>query len=338
MVMDPRRDAPGYTADWQEWLAENLLREIDVHKIISAMEEHGFYSADVRSWIAAQQAAPAFRAARRLQVEHRKLRSLTDALSDQWSRSPTATTVPVMDPPDEQAFFEHYYFANRPLIVRGLVDNWPALHIWSPEFFATTFGDSTIEIAADRNSDSRFEDNFAEHRREITMREFATDVMRGAGNDRYLVAKNQLLQRPEFRRLLDDIRQPCGFLDPAALHESAKLWFGPRGTLTPFHHDACNILFVQVHGSKLVRLVEPHDLPRVYNDRECFSPVDLDDVDLAQFPWMATVRVAEATVRPGDALLIPLGWWHWVKSLEPSISVSFTGFALPDRPTIWRYS
>lgn len=337
MVVE-RRSAPEYTAEWQEWLAENLLRDIDVDKIMTAMEEKGFAPTDVRRWIAAQQAAPAYRAARRLQREQRKLRSLVDALSDQWSRSPTATTVPVMDPPDDKAFFEHFYFANRPVIIRGLVDEWPALHRWSPKYFATTFGDSVIEIAAGRDADPRFEDNFVAHRREITMREFAADVMEGAGNDRYLVAKNHVLQRSEFQRLFDDIRCPHGFLDAGTLNQSAKLWLGPCGTLTPLHHDACNILFVQIYGSKLVRLIEPHDLPRVYNDRECFSPVDLDDVDLTQFPWMETVRVAEATVRRGDALLFPLGWWHWVKALEPSISLSFTGFALPARPTIWRYS
>ncbi|MDX6741534.1 cupin-like domain-containing protein [Actinocorallia sp. A-T 12471] len=262
---------------------------------------------------------------------------MTDALSDQWRQSPTATVVPVMDPPDVDAFFTNHYFANRPVVLRGLAASWRAVSRWTPEYFAESFGDRTVEITAGRDADPRFEDNFVAHRTEVAMRDFVKDVMDGTGNDRYLVAKNHVLQRPEFQTLLDDIRCPDGFLDPAGLRESAKLWFGPLGTVTPFHHDACNILFVQIYGSKKVRMVEPHELPRLYNDRECFSPVDLDDIDLDRFPWMTDVPVAEAVVRPGDALLIPLGWWHWVKSLEASISLSFTGFALPGRPSIWRY-
>jgi ribosomal protein L16 Arg81 hydroxylase len=35
-------------------------------------------------------------------------------------------------------------------------------------------------------------------------------------------------------------------------------------------------------------------------------------------------------VRPGDVLFIPVGWWHWVESLSPSVSVSFVNFSYPN--------
>ena len=31
-------------------------------------------------------------------------------------------------------------------------------------------------------------------------------------------------------------------------------------------------------------------------------------------------------LNPGEALLIPIGWWHHVRALDVSISVSFTNF------------
>lgn len=329
---------PAFTVQWQEWLAETLLSGVAHDEIVTVLRQRGFPHAVARQLIATQEEAALFRVAHRLLSEHRKLRSLTDALSDQWSQSPRATAVPVMDPPDPETFFEHFYFANRPVVVRGLVDRWPALHKWSPDYFVQEFGDTVIEISADRQGDPRFEENFPAHRREITMREFVAHVMADEGNDRYVVARNQLLQRPAFHRLLDDIRHLPGFLAPVALGH-AKLWFGPAGTITPLHHDGSNILFVQIRGSKLVRLVEPHNLPRLYGDPGGLSPVDLSGVDLTRFPAMRNVPVTEATVRGGEALLLPLGWWHWVASLETSISLSFVGaFDLSGHSTSWRYS
>lgn len=38
----------------------------------------------------------------------------------------------------------------------------------------------------------------------------------------------------------------------------------------------------------------------------------------------------EAEIGPGDALFIPVGWWHHVVSLDASCSVLFTNFAWPN--------
>ncbi len=35
----------------------------------------------------------------------------------------------------------------------------------------------------------------------------------------------------------------------------------------------------------------------------------------------------ECEIGPGDALFLPIGWWHHVEALDVSISVSFTNFA-----------
>src|SRR3546814_9038094 len=45
------------------------------------------------------------------------------------------------------------------------------------------------------------------------------------------------------------------------------LWIGPRGTITPWHHDLTNNLLVQFVGRKRVRLVASHDTPLMRNHR-----------------------------------------------------------------------
>ncbi|KAJ4983938.1 Cupin domain-containing protein [Stagonosporopsis vannaccii] len=42
-----------------------------------------------------------------------------------------------------------------------------------------------------------------------------------------------------------------------------------------------------------------------------------------QFPGFATAKYIEGVLGPGECLYLPPGWWHYVKSLSPSFSVSF---------------
>jgi ribosomal protein L16 Arg81 hydroxylase len=61
-----------------------------------------------------------------------------------------------------------------------------------------------------------------------------------------------------------------------------------------------------------------------------YSEVDPDHVDHARHPRFGGVRSLEVLVHPGEALFIPVGWWHHVEALETSISVSFTNFLFPN--------
>lgn len=42
-----------------------------------------------------------------------------------------------------------------------------------------------------------------------------------------------------------------------------------------------------------------------------------------QFPGFREAKYLEAILGPGECLYLPVGWWHYVKSLTPSFSVSF---------------
>ena len=48
------------------------------------------------------------------------------------------------------------------------------------------------------------------------------------------------------------------------------------------------------------------------------GPVDMD-----RFPLLAEATFTEAVLGPGDALFIPAGWWHYVRSLSTSFSVNY---------------
>jgi hypothetical protein len=323
---------------WQEWLAENLMVGVPDEKLVVVAAAAGFGEEDVRRRIASLERDPLVRAGRAVAGRRHKMATLLDALAVQYRQSGAWSAVPVLERPSPSQFFDDWYFANRPVVLRGLMDGSKALELWSPQWLASEYGECEIEITAGREDDPWYEERVDHHRVRTTMADYVRDIRaHGPTNDRYLVAKNHLLAQPEFAGLLDHVPCPPGILDPTGVATRVKLWFGPAGTVTPLHHDATNILFGQVYGRKLVRLVSPFELERLGNRRECFSDVDLDHVDLARFPAMRDVQVTEVVLYPGEMVLLPIGWWHWVRSLDVAISLSCTNIAVSGGTVVWRY-
>lgn len=83
---------------------------------------------------------------------------------------------------------------------------------------------------------------------------------------------------------------------------------------------------LQVRGRKFVRLINPSFRQKLYlfEDlmRKNTSQVDVEVPDLGQFPDFATVQCEDFVMEAGDCLFIPKGYFHHVRSLEKSISVS----------------
>ncbi|MGW0434342.1 cupin-like domain-containing protein [Micromonospora sp. NPDC003197] len=143
-----------------------------------------------------------------------------------------------------------------------------------------------------------------------------------------MVARNENWQHG-LRPLSEDIRPVPGIIDPALLPETVTLLLGPAGTVTGLHHDNMNILLCQVMGRKHVRLVPSYQRARVYPRGGTYSHVDAAQPDLDQHPAYGQATVLEGVLQPGDALLVPAGWWHWVRALDVSATVSLHHFQVP---------
>jgi ribosomal protein L16 Arg81 hydroxylase len=87
----------------------------------------------------------------------------------------------------------------------------------------------------------------------------------------------------------------------------------------------------QVYGRKRVLLCPPFELSLIRNTHHgVYSDIDAESPDLDAFPEFAKISRKEVVLSPGEALFIPVGWWHHVRTLEMSINLAFTNFRAPN--------
>lgn len=68
-------------------------------------------------------------------------------------------------------------------------------------------------------------------------------------------------------------------------------------------------------------------VPHLYNDHWVFSELsDTNKIDFEKYPLAKSITPVECILNAGEALFIPIGWWHSVESLDVSISISFYPF------------
>lgn len=242
--------------------------------------------------------------------------------------------IPRIITPKFHDFIQNYYSQHRPVILTQGIEHWAALKKWTPEYFAKTIGEGLIEIQMGRDELADFERQSLRLKHMMSMREYVAQVLQaGETNNFYMTANNSAKSQQAVGVLYEDMADfGAGYCDLTQKNNLSFIWFGPKGTFTPLHHDLTNNMLVQIYGRKKVTLIPAMQTPHLYNDRWVFSQIsDPNTVDLKQFPDFAQVTPVECIIGAGEALFIPMGWWHTVESLDVSISVSFTHFNAPNQ-------
>jgi len=277
---------------------------------------------------------PAYLAARKIQQLQYKFASTMANQQKLWELAPDYWRVDRRKHVSQGEFLERYVWGSRPLVLTGVAANWPAMKRWSPQDLKARFGHLNVQIQAERSADPRYEVNKLNHQRQVHLGDFVDQVLAGGvTNDYYLTANNEALRRPEFAPLLDDIGPLPKVCNRAELPNRSSFWFGPAGTVTPLHHDTLMLFHTQIVGRKRWRFISPLETPRLYNHFEVYSPIDLDAPDLNRYPDFKDVTVLEVVAEPGDTVFLPLGWWHQVRSLDVSLSFSYSNLDLPNQYT-----
>src|SRR6185436_18907952 len=242
-------------------------------------------------------------------------------------------TIPRRTELSAEAFRDAHYAANWPVLLSGAVADWPALERWTPEYLKAAVGAQPVQVQVGRTTDPDYERKMAEHAAILSFDSFIDRIVRpDAGNDTYLTAYNSAANASALSVLHEDMGFLSAYLSRDSSQPHGMMWIGPRGSFTPLHHDLTNNLLLQLVGRKVVLMAAPGETPKLYNDHHVYSRVrDLSEPDvLARFPRLNGIRVHRVLIGPGDALFIPLGWWHQVTSLDFSVTITHTNFRWPN--------
>lgn len=311
-------------ADLRAIVAEALLDGAPGHVIHARLIAAGASQGKADYELKRLAADPLFAAARKLSNRLAKrdwtlgIYARLDAMNDA-----AAEPIPTVHAIDPATFFRDYYYTNRPVKLTGLVDHWPALARWDYDYLEQQVGDAVVELQGQRTAGDDYELAKDRHKRHVRMAD-VLGLLRGgqASNDYYVTAYNDTTNKQTLAPLWDDLG-PVSILR-ASGGRDGFFWMGPKGTLTPFHHDLTNNLLVQVAGRKRVRMVPSWEVPRMANMRHCFSERQPADWDTG---GAGLPRMIECTIDRGEAIFLPIGWWHHVEALDATISMSFTNFA-----------
>ncbi|MBO9713779.1 cupin-like domain-containing protein [Sphingomonas sp.] len=307
-------------------IAEALIDGAEPDAIVEALVVPGLPEAVVRAEIARAAKSPYFLATERLRNRIGKWEWVMQNGARLAANDPHGLQIPVLDKPDAATFYRDYYRAHRPVVLRGIVDHWPARERWSLEHFAQLLGDRPVRVQWDREADADYEGNADAHGAHQRFSEIARRLADPQpSNDFYVTANNADWNRQVFAPLYGEIDGIPGILRDGGA-QNGFIWIGPKGTITPWHHDLTNNLLLQIVGRKRVRMVASHDTPLMRNHRHCFSSWKTEEL-LPGPAGEGRPAVLETVIGPGDALFLPIGWWHHVEGLDQHIGMSFTEFA-----------
>jgi lysine-specific demethylase 8 len=232
--------------------------------------------------------------------------------------------IPSIECPAGEVFMTQYFLPQCPVILLKIADHWPAMRLWNiQEYWEAVAGRRTVPVEIGK-------DYMAKEWTQKLM-DFSTflDSLTLIGEkqedntSRIYLAQHPLLEQID--QLREDVFIPeyCHLTGEIS---SINAWIGPPGTVTPAHTDPHHNIFVQIVGYKYIRLYHPSCSSSLYPDQEGLtsntSTVDIDNVDEDAFPLFSQLEYYHCILGPGESLFIPKGWWHYVKSLTISASVS----------------
>ena len=229
-----------------------------------------------------------------------------------------------------------------PVVLTDAQRGWPARSKWTFEWMASRYGEEMMPCSdlapffrhCDRGDIRTVQAPLKEFVRYVLGQPSAFHGLAVEGRVFYANGWAPFLDHPE---LLADVSDrlycvsdsiPAGD-GPAKVFNASltKIFMGPAGTVSRLHHDtyATHVWLSQIRGRKQFICYPPSDTKFLHS-----FPVDEADgrtslfdpssADYAKFPEARRAQAYSVVVEEGETVVLPARWWHWAKSLTPSIT------------------
>jgi hypothetical protein len=228
--------------------------------------------------------------------------------------------IDIVNDISKEDFEKNYLNTRRPLIIKNMSRTWPAYDKWTLDYMKTVVGDQTVPLYDSSKADpskpinaSAAEMKFADY----------VDLIKTTPTDLRIFLFDPIKHAP---KLLEDYHAPKelmgGFLD-----SYPNMFFGGKGSVTFLHYDIdlAHIFHTHFNGRKHVILFENKWKDRLYQipyATYALEEYNVEKPNFEKFPALKGVKGVEAFLEHGDTLFMPTGYWHWMKYLDGSFSIS----------------
>jgi hypothetical protein len=233
------------------------------------------------------------------------------------------SSIDVIGEISKKEFNEKYFNPQKPVVIKGLTQNYPAGKKWTIDYIKKVCGDVLVDIFDNNNKNK--ESAFTTPDLKMKFSDYVDTIVDDKPTSLRMFLFNMFKCRPELRKDF-----PCPDIIKGLLGRAGFMFFGAKGIKVRIHQDMdfSNVILTQFYGRKRVVLVAPEYSDLLYKlPFNTHSLVDLDNPDYQKYPGLNYIETLECVLEPGDSLFMPSGYWHYITYLDGGFSVSYRKIA-----------
>lgn len=239
--------------------------------------------------------------------------------------------------------FREYIKPGRPVILTDAAEKWPGMGKITPQYIKDKYGHLIKKIKGVEYSFADLVDRVM-----VSSPETPAPYPFNVNIEHYCPEMLKEFKPELVYGKMDRINHPL--LPRFMMHgtEVYELFIGGRGASFPFlHFDELymHTQLTQLYGSKEFVMFPPEQTPFLYPkpDNPKIAQVNVLEPDYERFPLFREAKPIRITVREGETLFFPTGWWHITQIHEPNITIGrcqLNGYNwrsyIRDEAKVWR--
>lgn len=222
-----------------------------------------------------------------------------------------------------EEFKRNYLIPQKPVVIKGLADNYPAGKKWTIDYIKEVCGPVMVDVFD--NSNSNKGSAFTNPDLKMPFSEYVNTIIENKPTTLRMFLFNMFKAKPGLRKDF-----PCPAIFKGILGRIGYMFFGAKDIKVRIHQDIdmSNVLLTQFYGRKKVVLIDPKYSELLYKlPYNTYSLVDLDKPDYEKYPGLQYIEVQECILEHGDSLYMPSGFWHYITYVDGGFSVSYRKMA-----------
>ncbi|MFV1448857.1 cupin-like domain-containing protein [Maribacter sp. HS] len=221
-------------------------------------------------------------------------------------------------------FIENYFKPQKPVVLEQAIADWPAFTKWNLDYMKEVAGDITVPLYDNRPVQHK--DGFNEPHAKMKMADYV-DLLKKEPTKYRIFLWNILKEVPDLQK---DYTFPDFGL--RLLKGLPMLFFGGRDSYTFMHYDIdlANIFHFHFDGEKEVVLFPQSETKKLYKVPHSLithESIDFSSPDYQKWPALRHANGFKTTLKHGEVLYMPEGFWHYMKYITPGFSMSLRALA-----------